>query len=181
MDYFKNADKISDTCYSGQNSVLGRPQFSGEAGTEPVLLAEAKLWCKIESDQTEDDAIVTALIKAARRKCEQFVNLGFITRTVTANINNPNGNFYLPYGPVTNTPTATDGDGNALDVTWQLGLLKAPLGESTVTYNAGYDELPEELKTALKEQIIYMHEHRGEGTSDMSPMAKQLLQPLRVV
>lgn len=46
---------------------------------EPVDLATAKLHLKV--DTTDDDALITSLIAAARRACEAFTGLAFITQT----------------------------------------------------------------------------------------------------
>lgn len=46
---------------------------------EPVLLADAKLWGKI--DTTADDAIVTSLITAARDYAEDYTGRAFITQS----------------------------------------------------------------------------------------------------
>ncbi len=177
MDYFRNEDKWRPKPCSLYNNVLS-VSFSGE-GSEPVDITEVKLWAKIEN--TEDDTIVTALITAARRVCEKFSGIGFISRTITANIENCNGGFNLPYGPVTNTPTAVDVDGNAVILTYQVGQIQEPFGKMIVTYTAGHSTLPEDLKAALKAQITFMYENRGEGSVGLSPIAKMILEPQREV
>jgi hypothetical protein len=48
---------------------------------EPVTLAEAKLHARIE--YSDDDALVTSLITAARRYCETAIRAAFITQTWT--------------------------------------------------------------------------------------------------
>lgn len=47
---------------------------------EPVLLADAKLWMKLDSDTT-DDTLITSLIKAARIYCEAITGRALITQT----------------------------------------------------------------------------------------------------
>lgn len=47
--------------------------------SEPVTLAEAKLFAKI--DVTDDDALVTELISAARKGLEERWNWSFVTQT----------------------------------------------------------------------------------------------------
>lgn len=49
--------------------------------TEPVTLAEAKLQCRVDADITRDDALITALITAAREQCEHEVGRALITQT----------------------------------------------------------------------------------------------------
>ena len=46
---------------------------------EPVTLAEAKLFAKV--DLTDDDALITALIVAARQKAESYTRRAFVTQT----------------------------------------------------------------------------------------------------
>lgn len=179
MDYFKNVDKSCDTSFTTglYNSVLSITDTAPVI--EPVTLAEAKLWCKID-DNTEDDGLVTALITAARIICEKFVNLSFYAREFVVGLNNSNGGFVLPYGPVAGTPTVTDVDSVAQDVIYNVGQLQSPRGVCIATYTGGYSTLPENLKTALKSQIIFLYENRGEGTKGISPIAEMILWPLRV-
>jgi hypothetical protein len=177
MDYNRNVDKYCATGYSHYNTVIGTV-FSDE-GSEPVDLDTAKIWCKIDNDDLDD--VITALITAARRMCEQFSNIGFITRTVEAKINNANGGFDLPYGPVTNDPTAVDEYGNSIDLTMSLGQIESPYGRMVVTYEAGHSTLPEELTTALKAQLLFLEQNRGEGDVSLSPIARMILEPLRMV
>ncbi len=47
--------------------------------TEPVTLSEAKAWARI--DGSDDDAIITALITAARQAAEQHLRRSLITQT----------------------------------------------------------------------------------------------------
>src|SRR4051794_4197557 len=46
---------------------------------EPVTLAEAKLHCKV--DFTDDDALITSLIAAARMVCETRLRQALVTQT----------------------------------------------------------------------------------------------------
>lgn len=177
MDYYKNADKVCGYSDYGLYNTVTKVVL-GE-GDEPVTLQEAKDWAKIEQDT--DDDIITALIKAARRMCESYSGIGFISRTVTAVINNANGGFQLPYGPVTVDPTAVDEYGNSLDIEYRLGAVVS-LGSMQVSYTAGHATLPEDLKTALKSQFLFLYENRGESSvGGITPIALMILQPLRIV
>lgn len=161
--------------------------FSNENAALPFTLEEVKAWARI--DASEDDAIVTALITAARRKCEQFTGVSFITRTVTTILNNSNGGIPLPFGPVTGVIALTDIDNNVITQTNNevIGLdfkqILEPRSEYIkAVYPAGYAALPAELVTAWKMQIAYMYEHRGDGEGkNMSPEALIILEPLRRV
>jgi len=50
--------------------------------TELISKAQAKLWLKIETGDTADDAIVEALIIGARVAAEQYCNRAFCTKTL---------------------------------------------------------------------------------------------------
>lgn len=49
--------------------------------SEPVSVAEMKLWLKQE--QNDDDDLIAGLITAAREMCETFTNRAFVTQTWT--------------------------------------------------------------------------------------------------
>lgn len=46
-------------------------QITAQPASEPVTLADAKLWCRI--DHAVEDSVVTSLISTARRLCETFL------------------------------------------------------------------------------------------------------------
>ena len=47
---------------------------------EPVSLADAKAWCRIDSDDTAQDGMVNLLIAAARARCEDLMGRALVTR-----------------------------------------------------------------------------------------------------
>lgn len=47
---------------------------------EPVSLAEARLYCNIDSDITAQDAVITAMIVAARERAEDITGRAFVER-----------------------------------------------------------------------------------------------------
>lgn len=181
MDYRSNEDQywknraysadLARGLYNGTTNVV----FSAE-GSEPVSLNDMKAWGKI--DQSTDNSLITALITAARLMCEHYTNTSLVTRTIVADINNANGGFILPYGPVTNTPTAVDWEGDALTLVWNFSQIQTPYGRMSVTYEAGFAAVPEVYKTAIMEQTLFLYEHRGEENAGMSPIAQKILNPL---
>lgn len=181
MDYRSNEDyywrdrgyaaDIGRGLYNGTTNVV----FSSE-GSEPVTLAEVLAWSKI--DQNTDNSLITALITTARIMCEQYTNTSLITRTIVADINNANGGFILPYGPVTNTPTAVDWQSTALTLVWNFSQIQTPYGRMSVTYTAGFTTVPEVYKTAIMQQVLYLYENRGDNKQGMAPIACTLLNPL---
>jgi uncharacterized phiE125 gp8 family phage protein len=142
--------------------------FDDGTVTEPVTKAQVKSFCKLNTGTTED-ALLDIFITAARIQCEQYCNIGFIPREVTAIINNSCGNVYLPFGPVT-LPVTSIKDSDGVDIsdyeiqgTKWARLVKPTLENITIVYNAGYEDLPGELKLAVLQQVFYLYENRGES------------------
>ena len=170
----------------GYNSVLDI-EFTETEITEPVTLVEAKDFCKV--DIGTDDNLIISLITAARQQCEAYTGVGFVIHDAVAILNNINGDIYIPYGPLIAINQVTDEDGNilVLDSTYfvignQFKRLATPRVKNiTIDYTTGYSELPNVLKTALLNQIYYLYDNRSIGTEDISPIAKNLLNPYRRV
>lgn len=68
--------------------------------TEPVTLTEAKLDLRVT--HTEEDALITSLIVAARKEAEQLSGRSFVTQTLEISTDEwpSNGRFYLPKPPL---------------------------------------------------------------------------------
>jgi hypothetical protein len=183
MDYRSNIDRMD---YAGSglsyNQLLD-VWFNEDSGApvEPVTLSEAKLFCRI--DVSDDDATIESLITTARQMCEDFTNIGFISRNVVAIINNGNGGSYLPYGPIWDIISVTDVKGTLITaeiqgVVWKQVL--TPRSERlTIEYNAGHETLPAKLKTAMLNAIMYLYDNRSQGTETIGPIATMLLTPIR--
>ena len=175
MDYYRNADKLSDLIQGvSYNQIIDVQRAS--VVTEPVTLNELKEWVKV--DGSEEDAILTALIIAAREMCEKYTGVNFVQRQVTVLFNNVNGGTYLPYGPVGSITGVYDTDGNSIDYVAQGVDFKAvmsPRSTLKAIYSGGYSVLPESLKTAIKSQALFLFENRGENNFTISPVAKSIL------
>jgi uncharacterized phiE125 gp8 family phage protein len=76
-----------------------------DVDAEPITLAEARLQCKVDADDTSHDAALTALITAAREFAEHYTGRAFAPRTLEAAADKfPCGDddwFDLPLPPVT--------------------------------------------------------------------------------
>jgi uncharacterized phiE125 gp8 family phage protein len=153
--------------------------------TEPITLAQAKAWLRVT--HTDEDAIITALITAARQICEGYISKSFVERTVTAIVRNDLGNVKLPYGPVGNITYVYDVDGTEITGTEYTltGVSDKRLGYPMssyvkVIYTAGYSVLPQQFKTALKMQLSWMYTHRGDDDgSVIAPDSKAILNPYK--
>jgi uncharacterized phiE125 gp8 family phage protein len=170
----------------GYNSVLD-VVFNHDDIIEPVTLVEAKDFCKI--DIGTDDNLIISLITAARLMCEAYTGVGFVVHNAVATLNNINGDIYLPYGPLQAINQVTDQNGNILilDISYSLSgyqfkRLQSPRAKNIlIDYITGYTVLPAILKTALLNQIYYLYDNRSQATDQISPIAKNLLNPYRRV
>lgn len=171
--------------------------FSGEAASEPVTRQEAIDYCKLDTG-TYEATIIDQLIVTAREQCEDFTGISFITRTVTALINNSNGGMFLPYCPFVSLTSIKDSDDNTIDSdnykisgTQFPQLIYPAWDRLTLVYTAGYTSLPSRLKTAILQQVFYLNENRGESAErsrdggtvvlTLSPQARATLNRVRRV
>lgn len=170
----------------GYNRVLDI-QFNESSVTEPVTLTEAKNFCRV--DISTDDSLITQLVTTARLMCEAYTGVGFVEHEAVAVIWNENGDMYIPYGPTGTINSVTDIDGNVLILDTDYEIRGNQFKrfscsydtEFTIDYTTGYSVLPDVLKTALLNQIYYLYDNRSEAASDMSPIAKMLLNPFKRV
>lgn len=169
------------------NSVLDI-SFDDDAGSdesaEPVTVEEATSFIRI--DVTDDNVLVAQLITAARQQCENYLNISLVQKTVTAILQNDLGDIRLPACPFRELVSIKDMDDNditdyklnGLDFKWLCSPCKVK-----IIYTAGYDEIPDNFKTAILQQIAYLYENRGdEGKlSQLSPIVTVGLKPYRRV
>ena len=144
-------------------------------GSEPVTLDEVKAYCKIDFD--DEDDLITAFITAARQQLEKFTGISFINKRLTAILQNDCGGIEIPYGPVIlplDTTLITDAAGNEVEICVrgnEFPYIETLINWVQIIYDAGYeDNLPTILKTAIKAQVFFLYENRGEkigfGTGD---------------
>ena len=151
---------------------------------EPVSVADAKEWARIEV--TEDDDVVAALVASAREWTETYTNRRFITQTVVHRLDG-----FPPCIEIRQTPVQsitsiqyvdTDGATQTLDASLYSADLYSRVcrilpawGQSwpstravpnavTVTYVAGYgddeSDVPERIRTAIKMIVASTYENR---------------------
>jgi len=145
-------------------------------GEEPVSLAEAKAFARI--DGGDEDALVSALVAAARLHVESLTGRALVTQTWRLVLKCVSGLVVpLPVVPLPVVPAmalvdAPDGavlQGDAV-------LLASRVDELTVDYSAGYgdaEDVPQDLKQAVLTLVAYWYEHRDSVT--MAPVGFERL------
>lgn len=150
------------------NAVLSVESTEGVYGygDEPVSVAEAKSYMKVDYDG--DDELIETFITASRMQLEKFTGLSFIPKRIIAQLQNDCGGIELPYGPVYGEvdPTLiTNIQGEETQIYFAGGnypFIITPIEFVQVIYDAGFYELPAPLKTAIKAQVFFLYENRGE-------------------
>ncbi len=131
-------------------------------GEEPLTLADAKAWCRI--DATDEDALLTALIAAARLHVEALTGRALITQTWRLVLHHAARLVELPVVPALALVVAPDGAVLQGDCV----LLLAPVDELTLDYTAGYGDaadVPPDLKQAVLQLVAYWYENRDALTT----------------
>lgn len=164
-----------------------RIKITTPPASEPVTATEAKLHCRVDHS-TEDD-LFARLIEVARIQCEDISGRAFITRTLTAYLDNwpYMTRFELPYPPlasITSVKYYDDQGGAAVTfdsanyqvdtnsepgrfalkntATWPSVDLREINGVEII-YTAGYgdaDDVPARYKQAMLLMIGDMYENR---------------------
>jgi len=133
-------------------------------GEEPVSLAEAKAWCRIDS--TDEDDLVSALVAAARLQVESETRRALVTQSWRVSLDCPRGRVIeLPVAPVSAIVAATADDAD-IEVALQGDAALLPGGgyrSLTIDYTAGYGaaaDVPADLKQAVLALVAYWYENR---------------------
>lgn len=137
-------------------------------GDEPVTLAELKEYMKVDYD--EEDTLISSLNTSARLLLEKKRGISMIPKRITAIIQNDCGGIEIPYGPIygsgaIDTSLITDADDQEVELTirgYPYPFIVNQIDYVQLIYDAGFYVLPEVLKTAIKAQVMFMFENRGE-------------------
>lgn len=155
---------------------------------EPVTLAEAKLWLRIDDDDTDEDATVLMIITAIGEYAEELTGRAFVARTLELRLDGfPEGEIELPFAPLRSVSSIDylDADGvlQSLDVSptgWQEDTASQPgrvaplvntdwpatsdeMGSVRITYNAGYaspNAIPRLARLWMQARISTLFEQR---------------------
>ena len=177
--------------------------FYEEAATTdlPVSLEEAKLFLRV--DGSDDDSVITALIRAATNQGEKFTNRLFITREVTGWFSNTDSSRCerYPFIALRRAPldsitsfkqmvddSLVDVDSDSYQEKKTSAFSRILITDSLtfddvpyplqVIFDAGYGtakQVPEDIKDALKMHVAFFYENRG----DVAPEGK-ISMPLEV-
>lgn len=185
MNYRTNEDKLGcgDSLYQ-DNRLIDLLITEEEPVTEPVTLDEVKANLAITFN--EDDALLTLLIKACRQHLEKYTCLSFFPKTVRV-ILEVRDRMELPYGPVTSITASKNSEEEALDIAdvKATGIQFKSVGPGywDLTYTAGYENLPNDLKQAIIQDVSWNYQNRGDLNGDVlfSQQAKIMARPHRRV
>lgn len=177
------------------------------AGTTPVTRDELKTWIKQDgtADDTLLDAINTAATRWTEDFLGRTLLQGTWQYTANSFPSETNGWIELLHGPVVSVDSVTyrtlgGGTGTWAGTSYQVDTNKEParlrpvpsglwpdedddyFEAVTVTYTTGYgtaqSQVPEGIKTGIKEVASALYEHRGEG--DVPKFCETLLWPFRI-
>ena len=177
-------------------------QTPSEGYAEPVTVDEVKLFLRV--DFTDDDDIITALITAARMKCEKVLGLVLVDTDIKAlyraDYSEPwqgwggypastkPRTYEIFYGPVIDESGVPAFDGLPDDAeikgfgkdVW----IETYADELAITYSSGWGTtgVPDALKLAVKMQVAWDYEHRGDEAYNgkIAPEAMAMLRPFSV-
>ena len=181
-------------------------QLITPAAIEPVTLADAKLHLKV--DTSDDDALITRLITAARAQAEWHTHRALNTQSWILWLDGwpESGVIEIPLPPLQSMASATvyahDDSATVLDpATYQVDAASAPsrlmlkstvlpptnlrvINSVAVAFTSGYgddaDDVPAGLRAAILELIAFPYEHRGETAAELPADILALLAPFCV-
>jgi uncharacterized phiE125 gp8 family phage protein len=150
---------------------------------EPVSLSTAKGWLYITYD--DDDTMLAQLIKDCRKALEAYTNMSLGTKTITLTVDLCE-EMELPHGPViavtsVKVRTGSDAAGvatydtlTAADYTIDGDQFKrfksSRMGRHVIVYTVGLTtgEEYDDLFLAIKNEIGYRYEHRGDENQTLA-------------
>lgn len=160
---------------------------------EPVSLAEAKTYLKVEVDV--DDALIAGQITAAREYAEHYAGRLFATRTLELWLAVfPVGAIELSVGPATSVESIVYTDASGAQQTLasseyavdDFGLLTRiapaaawPAGARNVIIRYVAGDAPQAARAAILSMLAHLYENRGDA-SETPDTVRRLLNTLKV-
>jgi len=169
--------------------------------TEPVTLADAKIHVRtVTGDTSEDSAVLTPLLTAAREFCENITGRALAPQTIKAYPESW-GLWRLPRPPLSAvtsvkyydtdnteyTLSATEYQADTVD--GQILILDEPavtlrdLNPIVVEYTAGYTTCPKAIRQAMLLLIAHWYQNReavGSASAEVDYTVKKLLNQYKV-
>jgi len=152
---------------------------STPVATEPVTLADARLHLRINTgDTSEDAAIITPLITAAREYCENVTGRALAAQTIKAYPERFHRTLQLPREPIVSVSAVayTDEDGVTTTMSASNYIVDTVGGSIAfkeipnfcprvanpieITYSAGYTALPKAIRQAMLLLVGHWYENR---------------------
>jgi uncharacterized phiE125 gp8 family phage protein len=166
-----------------------------EPVSEPITLAEAKNYLKVDFD--DDNDLITSLIASARVRLEKYAGVAMSARTLQV-VAYVDEFIELPYAPINTISKVeywdnnswveiTVGQYNVLGTTYKK-LYMTAFGhmEFRFTYTCGYATTPSVMKTALYKILADLYDYRESSVEDSKPNANvasayELMKPYKRV
>lgn len=174
-------------------------QLTVPPAEEPVSLAEARAWLRVESGNDEDD-LIGQLIVAARIRCEWHCGRAFVTQGWTLWLDGlGDGLVALPLPPLAGVDSVTlydtgdvatvlDASGYRVDAPGGRVIFAAAhpglraVAGIAIAFTAGYGDaaaVPADIKSAILQTVAWLYEHRGGDAMPVPDGALALLAPYR--
>jgi len=160
-------------------------QLTSPPTQEPVSLAEAKAWLRVESGTDEDD-LITSLIAAARVRCEWHCGRAFAAQGWMLWLDGVDAVTLYAAG---DTAAVLDASGYQVDAPGGRLIFASPhpglraVNACSIAFTAGYGvgaDVPAPIKSAILQTIAWLYEHRGGDAAPVPDGALALLAPYRV-
>ncbi len=160
-----------------------------DLASEPVSLSEAKSYLNVDTNNW--DTLIGLLISSARTKMERYTGCSFAPKSLVATFMQTANEIEIPYGPVISLTSVKSIDEAGVKTTLVDGTDYIVIGTSfktirfyetgtpiELTYTAGYNPLPLDLKVAILKQVGMDFEYRenvsdGSTITELSNGAKQ--------
>lgn len=168
---------------------------------EPISLAQAKNHLRVEISETADDALITALITAARESAEHYAGRAFAEQTLEAAYDGFPADDYLklPFGPAASVTSVKYDDTDGVEQTFADYALSSygtadridlaadaewpsteDAAESVRVRYVTKAECPKAAYAAMLLIIAHLYEVRGTDADDIPAGAKALLDTVKV-